>query len=626
MSEITKGPELFRRLDTQAFEVRKEGATTRLSFAASSETPVDRWFGTEILSHDPSAIRLERMKSGAMPLLFNHNPDDPVGMIDAGQVKNARLMVDAHLFDTPRAQEVAAMVNGGLRNISIGYRLHTVEEDTKSQTFTATDWEPYEASIVSVPADPTVGIGRAVTEQYEVRMIRAAAPAPAGNHSEGAATMSETTAPAGAAPAQPTQAPDAQTLERLRATGIMNLARQNYGHNVKISDDMRQGWLNDGKSVDDVAKEILGLVQEATKRDARPLGEIGMSPKETRQYSLWKALRAIVDENWKDAGFELEASRAVAQKLGRVPEKHTVLIPYEVQARPVEQGGVGSFLANGRRDLSVAAGGGGYLVETSNVGFIEMLRNRSVCFRMGVERLTGLVGNVNIPKQSASATAYWLTSETNAITESAQTFVQVPLTPRTVGAYTEISRLLLLQSSPGAEAIVTTDLSAVVATAVDLGILAGTGTAQPQGIIGTANVGSLTSGTTFDYADILEFQSKVAVANVTPLRGGYVTTPTVAALAMARSRFSSTDTPLWAGNLWDATMAGFPAMSSNQCPTGDMVFGDWSTVVVGEWGVLEVAVNPQANFAAGIIGIRAMYTMDVGVRHPAAFTVGTSMT
>jgi len=73
-------------------------------------------------------------------------------------------------------------------------------------------------------------------------------------------------------------------------------------------------------------------------------------------------------------------------------------------------------------------------------------------------------------------------------------------------------------------------------------------------------------------------------------------------------------------------MFGLPAMSSNQMPTADMLFGDWNEVVVGEWGVLEVEVNPYANFQAGIIGVRAIYSMDVGVRRPFAFSLATSIT
>ena len=117
-----------------------------------------------------------------------------------------------------------------------------------------------------------------------------------------------------------------------------------------------------------------------------------------------------------------------------------------------------------------------------------------------------------------------------------------------------------------------------------------------------------------------------ATADVMPAAGGYVTTPTVAALLMQRSRFANTDTPLWMGNLWDGQVAGFNAMSSNQITAATALFGDWSQVVVAEWGVLEVETNPYANFQAGIIGIRAMVSIDVGLRYAAAFTQRTSIT
>jgi HK97 family phage major capsid protein len=280
-----------------------------------------------------------------------------------------------------------------------------------------------------------------------------------------------------------------------------------------------------------------------------------------------------------------------------------------------------------KRDMTVAsASGGGYLVDTENLGFIDLLRNRSVAFNMGATRLSGLTGNITVPKQTSGATAYWLSTESTQITEGNQVFGQMALSPKTVGAYTEISRQLLLQSSPDAESIVTADLAAQVATAADLAVLNGSGAAgQPTGIIGTSGVGS-TTATTVDYGKVLDFQADLAAANVFPMAGGYVTTSAVAKILMTKQRFSSTDTPLWEGTMWDGRMTGFRAMSSEQIPSGYMIFGDWSKVVVGEWGVLEVNVNPFANFQAGIIGVRAMYTLDVGVRYAAAFSVSTSVT
>ena len=118
----------------------------------------------------------------------------------------------------------------------------------------------------------------------------------------------------------------------------------------------------------------------------------------------------------------------------------------------------------------------------------------------------------------------------------------------------------------------------------------------------------------------------MATGNVMPVAGGYATTPAVAALLMQRVKFSSTASPLWEGNVWDGSMAGFAAMSSNQMTAASMLFGDWAQVVVGEWGVLQIEVNPYANFQAGIIGVRAMVSVDVGLRYAAAFSLATSIT
>jgi hypothetical protein len=136
------------------------------------------------------------------------------------------------------------------------------------------------------------------------------------------------------------------------------------------------------------------------------------------------------------------------------------------------------------------------------------------------------------------------------------------------------------------------------------------------------------TGTSFDYADIIEFQTDVASANALNGAGalGYVTTPTVAGLAKARVKFASTAAQLWEGRLERGTMDGYPAMSSNQVPSGDMLFGDWSQMVIAEWGVLEIAVNQQANFPAAIIGVRALYSVDVGIRIPAGFSLATGCT
>ena len=121
-------------------------------------------------------------------------------------------------------------------------------------------------------------------------------------------------------------------------------------------------------------------------------------------------------------------------------------------------------------------------------------------------------------------------------------------------------------------------------------------------------------------------RADVATGNALTGNCGYVTTPAVAGLLKQRVKFTSTASPLWEGQLLDGTVDGYRAMSSNQVPAANILFGDFGTVIVGEWSVLELEINPYANFQAGIVGVRAIYTVDIGVRYPSAFSLATSVT
>lgn len=606
---------LERLIDATALQIRKEGAVTKLTFPASSEAPVERWFGSEVLSHEKGAVRMDRMSGGSAPLLFNHNWDDPIGMIDGARLENKRLVVDAHLFDTERANEVRQMLDGGLRNVSLGYRMHVVEEDIDEETYTARDWEPFEVSIVTVPADPSVGLGRSLGQELEVRMLRASPPV----HSTTAQTAERKEAMADANAAAVDNAdlskvvvkegPTGADMERGRINGITHLCKA-----CKIGDDVRQMFVDSGMPLEKVGEEINRMVGLREQNNDKNPAKLGITEKEAAKFSFGRALMAAATGKWDGAGYELEMSRAVYQKVGKPIEPNKFYVPYEVQ--------------EGKRDLTVAsASGGGYLVSTANQSFIDLLRNRTVAYRMGCQRLPGLVGSVTIPKQTAAATPVWLANEASTATESAQTFGQLALTPHTVGAYVEISRQLLLQSAPAAEQLAMSDVANVAAIAVDLSVLSGSGSGgQPTGITNTGSIGAFT-GTTLGAVGVLDAQSDVAGANVMPVAPGYVTTAAVAGLLMARPELPSTGTTrLWTGNMWDGQMFGLRSMSSAQMSSATMLFGDWDKVVVGEWGTLEVETNPYANFQAGIIGIRAMITIDVGVRYAGAFSYASSIT
>ncbi|HRE12660.1 MAG TPA: phage major capsid protein [Usitatibacteraceae bacterium] len=349
----------------------------------------------------------------------------------------------------------------------------------------------------------------------------------------------------------------------------------------------------------------------------RTLDKLGISKREEREFSLSRAILAVAMGD-KPYGFEGEVDAELRRQYPETASRGSNLL-------------VPTHLAVARRDLSTGtASAGGYLVGTDNLGdsFIELLRSRLVVQKMGAQVLSGLVGNVTIPKQTAAATPYWLATDGTAITESQPTLGQLSMSPKTVGAYCEFTRPLLLQSSPSVDSIIANDLAKVIAQAVDTAAISGTGASgQPTGIINTAGIGSVT-GTSLDYAGVLEFITDIATANalVDTAKVGFVTTPAIAASLMQRHKVASTYSPLWDGNIMEGSVSGFPAMTSTAIPTASMLGGDFSQLVIGEWGLLEIAVNPYAAFQSGIIGMRAMQSVDVGVRQAGAFSLATSIT
>lgn len=583
-----------------------EGERT-VELAFSSETPVERFWGIEILGHRAGEMDDGWIGGGTAPLLLDHDPRQVVGVVERvtlGDDRKARAVV--RFGRSAQAQEVMQDVQDGIRtNVSVGYELLDLtlerEEKGKPPVYRATRWKPLEVSLVSIPADMTVGVGRE-------------APAPV----EPQPTKQETRA---MEPEVKNDAPRVDVTDAAEATrrreimALADLAQvRDMGVNAILAGDSLEAFRG---------KVLLARQGQQKPLGVAPASHLDMEAKEVQRYSLFKAVRAAATGNWDKAGLELEAHNAIQKKLGasKTGGERSFYVPLEVQARPIAQGG--------QRDLSAVTGSaGGFLVETANLSFIDILRARSVAMAMGATRLSGLVGNVTVPRQTGAATAVWLANETTAATESDQVFNQMALSPKNVAAYTEISRQLMMQSDPSAEMLVMNDLAAVVALAVDNAAINGSGASgQPLGVVGTAGIGAVT-GTTIAYSGVLEFQTDVLAANalVNAAATGYVATPAVAALLAGRSRFANTDTPLWEGGLLDGRVAGFRAMSSTQIAAGRMLFGDFSQLVVAEWGTLEVEVNPYANFPAGISGIRAFYTVDVGVRYAASFSYSTAIT
>ena len=560
-------------------------------FPFSSEFPVARYFGNEILSHEAKAADLSRLNDGA-PLLFNHNPDRVIGVVEGARIdsKGRRGYARVRFSRNPFAQEVLSDVKDGvLRNVSFGYSIDKMEE-RGSGDFVATAWAPYEVSIVSVPADKTVGIGRALTP---TEPAASAAPSP-----DPLPSMESTTPDLAVVRAEAAEA------ERSRIAEISALCDK---HNMG---EMGRQLVESGRSIDEARAAVLdkmNIPQEPVNMSA---ADLGMSEKEARSFSFLRAINYLsnpTDRAAREAAaFEIEASDAAATKLGR--QSRGITIPQEVL----------------RRDLNVgAATAGGNLVETmlDSGSFIDLLRNASALDQAGATVLTGLTGNVAIPRQSGAATAYWV-AESGSPTESQQTVDQVSLVPRTVAAYTDFSRRLMIQSSIDVENMVRNDLAQVIALKIDAAGLYGTGASnEPLGLKNTTGIGTedfAADAPTF--AEVVALESDVATANA--LLGS----PVYLMNAAMRGNLKTTKKDAGSGIfiMENGEVNGYRGVLSNQVASNDLWFGNFADLIIGYFSGLDLMVDPYTHSTSGTVRVIAMQDCDIAIRHPESFSRGNN--
>ena len=625
-----KLPKLTRALDSVDVKVDSEQRT--MTFPFSSETPVERFFGDEVLSHSTSAkIDLSRLNDGA-PLLFNHDMDQIVGVVENANIntKERRGYATVRFANTDRARELLGMVQDGiLRNVSFGYRIGKMEETgTRDQKeYTATEWAPYEISLVTVPADNSVGIGRSEqTDERDVEVLTRdfkPAAAAATHEKEIAMTQANTAAADNAVDIKVIES-QAASAERARIATINAL-----GDKFSKGDLARQ-LVDSGKSIDEARAAFLEQMNvRAEKPVAEGAASLDLSKKEAQSYSLVRAINAALKNDWSKAGYEAECSRAIAQMRGK--DTAGFFMPMNIRATSDSAYNTGT------------AGEGGNLVATNLLAgsFIDVLRNKARVAQLGARFLTGLVGKVDIPRQTSQTATYWV-SEGADVTEAEAAFDKLSLSPKTLGARSQYTRQMLLQSTPDIEMLVRNDLAAVLALAIDKAAVLGTGAdGQPTGILNTSGIGSVVGGTTggaITIDHLIDLETKVKTANAPEDALAYlVNAKTVGALKKLKSttgQYLWSDNPMGQRSGTPGSINGYNVAVSNQMPSdgtkstgtglSTLVFGDWSELIIGEWGTLEILPNPYgAGFNSGSVDIRALQTIDIGVRHAASFAAMT---
>lgn len=617
----------YRSSEIDRKDIDGDKRTVALSF--SSEKEVQRWYGMEILDHTPESVDLRRLKRGGA-LLVDHDMTKQVGVIEevliGGADRKGRAIV--RFGKSARAEEIFQDIQDGIRqNVSVGYRIHDLKHegmDGQTPVYRAMKWEPYEISIVSIPEDYEVGINRAeagkentvtVTGNEEEKTEAEDNPQEEAEEEKEIRKMDNT-----AIQAQPqidvtALKNEERELERKRVKEIIEISKR-----TEADETLTRTAIETGQPANEFA------IQALTLRAAKPVSidaNIGMSKHETENFSIIRAIRALTSGDKRGAEFEFEASAAVAKKIGKEPQG--IFMPYDVMTS--------------RRDLVKGTpSAGGYTVATEllSASFIELLRNRMVIRALGARVISGLVGDVAIPKQSGGATAYWV-AENGAPTEGAQTFGQLALTPKTVGAYVNMSRKLIIQSSIDMEAFVREDLASVMALAIDYAAINGTGSNnQPYGILGTNTIGAVVGGTDGaapTLTHIIALETALANSNADVGSLAYLTNAKVRGkLKTTFSNATYGEIPLWSdgAGAGEGRLNGYRAAVSNQVPStltkggstsvcSALIFGNFADMIIAEWGALDVLVDPYTGSAAGTVRVRVLQDIDVGLRHAESF-------
>lgn len=620
-----------RRSETLQFTRAEadDGSQDTYVFPLSSEAPYRRYRGTEILVHSKAAVDLSFLNSGNAPLLHQHDAySGQIGVIERAWLDNStkRVYVEVRFSRRPEAQAVRQDVDDGIvRNVSVGYEVleveHTERDEEGPNEYRVTLWKPKEASFVSIPADETVGVGRS-TQLQEGAM-------PAETLENGAAPNGTTTRDGKGGGIPPAPVPVNVMSEEARAERaeqVSEIRALAATHNLS-----------------DFALEFIGNAERAGQAPslARFRGElraklpadtplvnadVGLTEKETKRFSIVRLARAMRDGATSDeiraAAFEMQACDQAAENFEGATNGYR--LPEEVMRNwsNFEIDGV----TGAQYRAAMATSGNANVQSTDHLAgrFIENLRNRSSVMRAGATMLTGLSGNIEIPGGDTNSTAGWLGAEGDDAPETTPTFRKVEMSIKDIAGYTDLTRRMLIQTTIDIENYVRNQLLTAIALGIDLAGLQGSGASGvPEGIKNVSGIGSVTFAAAVPTRDeIIDMWSDVATANADIGNLAFIFNSLMAGDLMkvkvdAGSGKFILNNP--DGNLADIA----PSIRSNQVTDGDVFFGNWSDLLMGMWGGLDLDRTTEgAVFLSGGVRLRGIQSCDFGVARVGSFTLG----
>jgi HK97 family phage major capsid protein/HK97 family phage prohead protease len=570
----------------------------RVRMSLSSEEPVERSFGLEVLEHSEEAVDLTRLNSGHAPLLLDHDLTKQIGVVERTYLDatDRRLRAVVRFGKSALAREIYDDVKDGIRsNVSIGYQIRNMDaKNDRAGTVSVNSWMPYEASIVSVPADAGVGVNRSA-ETKTVIEVKETPKMTEQNVDEIREAASEA----------------AKRDFQKNAGEIIKLAQK---HNRR---DLADKAIGDGLSVAQFRGVLLDAIGEGTPLE-QSVGAVEMSAKEERDYSFMKAVRGLVNGSGLQ-GLEREVSEEIAMRSGR--EARGFYAP--------------DHFWTGKRDLTAGTNSaGGFLKPTEHLGneFVDALRARLVFSELGSRVMSGLKGDVAIPKLSTGVSAGFV-AENGATSEVNAVFSQITMSPKSLGAFTDVSRLLMIQSDPSVEQIVRDDLLNSIAQKIEDVAIEGGGSNEPTGITGTTGIGSVAIGANggdLTWQAITDLVKEVEVDNAA-INGNtlaYLTNPKVKSHMASTSKVASTDSIMLLEAPYN-NVYGYNLATTNNVPSdltkgtlttaSALIFGDFSQLMMGFFSTPDILIDPYTGGSSGAVRIRVMQEMDIAVRHSQSF-------
>ena len=578
-----------------------------IMIGVSSEEPVERRFGMEVLGHNEDEIDMSFMGQGRSPLLLDHDATKQIGVVEEFGIdkENKRTVAKVRFSKNQMADEVYRDVLDGIRqNISVGYQVNSMEKEEEERDgvpiYRVNSWSPLEVSAVSIPADQSrlVGFARSKEKKAQIKIN------PNSNKDINMENNVENKTPE-------VNLEDMKRDFAKEAKAIIDLGVQ---HNKR---DLANEAIANGATL----AQFRGTLLETIAND-KPLdlpSSVDMNETEQREYSLLKAISETAQG--KLSGLEREVSEEIARRTGK--EARGFYMPTNIAFRTNQIVGTANL--------------GGNMKPTDHLGneFIESLKARLVVGQAGARVLQGLKGDVQIPKMSAEVSNVSFVSEDSAPAEGNATFSQVTMSPKTLACQLDISRKLMLQSDPSIEAVLRDDVINSFARKIDEVALEGGGSGEPSGIIASAtgNVVAIgANGGAITYASCVDMVEAVEVDNaiLNDASTKFVGNPKVT----ANLRTVAKQTDGREGNFIlgaDNRILGYDYLSSTLVPsdltkgTGTnlsaMIFGDFSQLMLGFYSGIDVLVDPYTGGNAGTTRLNFLQDFDVALRYDDSFAV-----